>query len=790
MGAKVREMHVIWRCCVALAVGVGGWSTTSVLGAEPAALQLKWDRNLLVISGPQVPGTEIAINYLEAYCRAGSTDRDWGDTVIPHQTRLVSASDDGTRLELQCRVSDGVIVDHVITSTHDQVDFQITAHNPTERPSEIHWAQPCMRVDRFTGRDQAGYLEKCFVFLDGQLTRMPTRDWATQARYTPGQVWCPAGVDRNDVNPRPLSSLVPSHGLIGCYSADESMILATAFEPYQELFQGVITCIHSDFRIGGLAPGETKKVRGKIYIVPAEVPRLVERYRRDFPEHLAVRRPNIVYVLCDDLGYGDVRAFNPHSQIDTSHLDRLARDGMIFTDMHSPSSVCSPTRYGILTGRYAWRSRLQSGVLGGLSPRLIEPDRLTVAELLRRQGYATACIGKWHLGLDWVKKPGREISPLSIETPNQVWNVDYSQPYTNGPNSVGFDYYYGISASLDMVPYTFLENDRVTVVPTVDKSFPLVEGRDKGSTRVGPAAPNFDARDVLPKLVQRTVSYLAEHASDARSGKPFFLYVPLAAPHSPVMPTAAWQNRSGLNPYADFVLQTDDAIGQILEALDQHQLTDNTLVIVTSDNGCSTLAGYDELLAKGHNPSHVYRGQKADIYEGGHRVPFIVRWPGHVAPGTTSAQLGCLTDFMATAAELTGASLPDDAGEDSFSLLNAMTQVTDRAPRPNIVHHSINGSFGVRTGEWKLALCPDSGGWSEPHPPAKVQPNEPAVQLYDLSADISERRNLAKEQPQRVKELASVLETIVAQGRSTPGSAQANTVDPDIWRYAPSAKPH
>lgn len=262
---------------------------TGVAPAAEAPLRLQWDQNFLTISGPQLPGGEMRVHYLEAYCRDRSTDADWREhTKIPHQTELLEASDDGTFLKLQCTVADGLRVTHEIRSKHDEVDFQLVAHNPTDRRSEAHWAQPCIRVDRFCGGDQQTYLQKSFVFLDGELSRMPTRDWATEARYTPGQVWCPRGVDRRDVNPRPLSPLVPSHGLIGCFSADETMLFATAFEPYQELFQGVIVCLHSDFRLGGLHAGETKPVRGKIYFVPNDVPALLKRYAKDFPEHAVV----------------------------------------------------------------------------------------------------------------------------------------------------------------------------------------------------------------------------------------------------------------------------------------------------------------------------------------------------------------------------------------------------------------------------------------------------------------------------------------------------------------------
>ncbi|MBX3439163.1 MAG: hypothetical protein KF861_16860 [Planctomycetaceae bacterium] len=253
--------------------------------AEPQPLRLRWEKNFLTIQGDQLPGGEMKVHYLEAYCRAGSTDADWGKhTRMQHRTELLETGGEGTYLKLRCHVEDGLIVTHEIRSTHDEVDFRLVANNPTDKRSEVHWAQPCIRVDRFTGGDQESYLARSFVFLDGELERMPTRNWATQARYVPGQVWCPRGVDRNDVNPRPLSDLVPSNGLIGCYSADESMIFATAFEPYQELFQGVAVCLHSDFRLGGLMPGQTQPIRGKIYVVPNNVPALLARYRADFPE--------------------------------------------------------------------------------------------------------------------------------------------------------------------------------------------------------------------------------------------------------------------------------------------------------------------------------------------------------------------------------------------------------------------------------------------------------------------------------------------------------------------------
>ena len=262
----------------------------AALADERRPLSIAWNNNYLTVRG-EFPGEELKILYLEAYCRPGSTDRDWKETVIPHQAELIEAGSDGRVIKLRDKLADGVVVEHTITAGQDEIDFRLVAHNPTHKASEAHWAQPCIRVDKFTGTTNAdarelvpAYARKCFLFIDGKLTRLPTEPWADKARYVPGQVYCPKDVDRNDVNPRPLSSLVPSSGLCGCFSADEKQIMAVAWEPYQEIFQGVIACMHNDFRIGGLAPGATKKIRGKLYIVPADVETLVSRFEKDFPE--------------------------------------------------------------------------------------------------------------------------------------------------------------------------------------------------------------------------------------------------------------------------------------------------------------------------------------------------------------------------------------------------------------------------------------------------------------------------------------------------------------------------
>jgi hypothetical protein len=258
---------------------------------KPPSLTLSWAKNYLVIHGAHLPGGELKVQYLEAYCRPGSTDRDWGRTVIGHRTELLSRGFDGRSLKLLCALADGVVVTHEIAAGTDAVNFRLVANNPTTKTSEAHWAQPCIRVNTFTGKGQKDYVPQCFVFIDGKLTRLPTQPWGEKARYVPGQVYCPANVDRRDVNPRPLSSLVPSNGLIGCFSGDGKMLMASTWEPYQELFQGVAVCVHSDFRIGGLKPGETKKIRGKIYLMAADSDALLRRYERDFPEHLTREKP-------------------------------------------------------------------------------------------------------------------------------------------------------------------------------------------------------------------------------------------------------------------------------------------------------------------------------------------------------------------------------------------------------------------------------------------------------------------------------------------------------------------
>ena len=483
---------------------------------------------------------------------------------------------------------------------------------------------------------------------------------------------------------------------------------------------------------------------------------------------IAADPPNIVYILADDLGYGDVKALNANGKIATPSMDRLAAEGMSFSDAHGSASVCTPSRYSVITGRYNWRSRLQSGVLGGTSPHLIDPARLTVPALLKQHDYDTACVGKWHLGMDWVPKQPMAKPFPDIALDDESWNVDYTKPITNGPNALGFDYYFGIAASLDMPPFTYIENDHVTALPTVEKRW----------NRTGPAAPSFEAVDVLPTLVRTAVGYIDQHTQ----GRRFFLYLPLTSPHTPLVPSPEWKGKSGINAYADFVMETDWAVGEVLQALDRDGLTGNTLVIFTSDNGCSSAAGFRKLAAFGHDPSYIFRGRKSDIWDGGHRVPFLARWPGRIAPGSTSSELIGLSDLLATCADLLGVTLPSGAGEDSTSILPALLSTTTQPLHEAVVHHSVDGRFSIREGNWKLELCPGSGGSSMPRDPIAAKRGLPGVQLYDMSVDGGERMNVQAQHPDVVDRLTQLLIRYVADGRSTPGPAQANDVPVDIWK--------
>jgi arylsulfatase A len=476
----------------------------------------------------------------------------------------------------------------------------------------------------------------------------------------------------------------------------------------------------------------------------------------------AQTRPNVVLILADDLGYGDVGAFNPGGRIPTPHLDRLAREGLRLTDAHTPSAVCTPTRYGLLTGRYPWRTRLPRGVLWGNGDALIEPNRTTIASLLRDAGYHTAGIGKWHLGLRWAAIPGTVPDRTTNNEKAPVDWIDYRGRITDGPTHHGFAEFFGLPASLDMRDYVYIDGDRVPETPITTLA-------GEPSTipafyRPGRAGATFRPERVLGDLTSRAVRYVREHAAGRQ---PFFLYLALASPHTPVLPTAAFAGRTGLGPYADFVSETDASIGEVLQALEQTGAANNTLVLFASDNGPAPIAGMIESLrAKGHDSAGGWRGAKQDLYEGGHRVPVIVKWPGVVAPGATSRALVSLVDVLATIADVVGRPLLD-AGEDSISFLPLLRQpATAVERRAAVVVQSGNGSLAIREGRWKLCMAPGSGGLSTPVPGSADERGLPPVQLFDLEADPSEKTNLQSVRPEIVRRLTALLETYRKTGRS------------------------
>jgi arylsulfatase A len=467
---------------------------------------------------------------------------------------------------------------------------------------------------------------------------------------------------------------------------------------------------------------------------------------------LLADKPNIVYILADDLGYGDIHCQNPDSKIPTPHIDRLAREGIRFTDLHSNSSVCSPTRYGIMTGRYSFRTWLQRGALSGYQKPLIAENRMTVASLLKEQGYTTACIGKWHMGWNWTE--GEK-------------GVDFTQPFTGGPVDVGFDSFFGICASLDIPPYCYCRGNKASRLPTLKVKAGVFGGRP------GLADPDLRPEQAMLDFNTEVRSFIKNHAASEKD-TPFFLYYPLPAPHVPVKPAKQFQGKTPVGAYGDYVYEVDWMVGQVLEALEQAGLDHNTLVMFSADNGASPTAS-GSAVRKGHKPNKPFRGGKASLWDGGHRVPFMARWPARIKSGLVNDELFCTTDLMATCAEIVGVALPDTAGEDSISLLSAMDDRATPSTRDAIIHHSVYGSFSVRTPKWKYILTTGSGGWNHTLGMPRIPENKTLDgQLYDMRSDVYEERNLAASHPERISQLKDLLRHLVEQGRSTPGVPQPN----------------
>jgi arylsulfatase A len=475
--------------------------------------------------------------------------------------------------------------------------------------------------------------------------------------------------------------------------------------------------------------------------------------------------PNIVILYADDMGYGDLGANNPQSKIPTPHLDRLAAEGMRFTDAHSSSGICSPSRYALLTGRHHWRDF--HGIVNSFGKPVFKPGQLTLPEVLRRQGYATACIGKWHLGWDWdaIRRPGTPRDSIGCG------DFDWSQPIPGGPCDHGFDTYFGDDV-INFPPYTWIENDRVTAAPDAmlaDAPSNPLEGR--WECRPGPARSDWDFHRVLPTLTDRAVEFVRGRRGDPR---PFFLYFPLPSPHAPIIPNAEFRGRSQAGAYGDFVVQTDDVCGRVLAALHETGLDANTIVVFTADNGAEHYA-YSRDERFDHWSSGPFRGVKRDLYEGGHHVPFLLRWPGVTKPGTVTDALVSQVDLMATLAAAIGIELPPDAAADSHDLLPWLTGRAAAPPRTTLVHNTNPKQYAIRDGAWLLVDGPTGvmepkqrsapAAWLEKHdyPSEDDQP----VELYDLEQDVGQRHNLAADHPAKV----AALQALLKQTRETPRSA-------------------
>lgn len=469
---------------------------------------------------------------------------------------------------------------------------------------------------------------------------------------------------------------------------------------------------------------------------------------------LATEKPNIIFIMTDDQGYGDASSYNPESKIPTPGIDRIAKEGVRFTDAHSGSAVCTPTRYGLLTGRYSWRSRLQAGVMvtGDKKGGLIHSSILTVPEFLKQNGYQTALVGKWHLGYHYDFPEGeKSLKKISTEKPYGKFSAlaaPVGSKIIDGPTAHGFDEFHGFHHAREM--HSWAKNDEVTETIPLDQ--------------------------VITRCTEHSIRFIEEQS---KTPAPFFLYLALGSPHTPIIPSDKWVGKSGIGTYGDFVMETDHATVRILEALDRLKLADNTLIFFTTDNGCSPEANIKDLLKQGHDPNHSLRGMKSDAWDGGHRVPYVVRWPGVIAPGRVSDELICHNNLMATCAEILGAKLPDDAGVDSFSILPVLRGgEAKEATHPFVIHHSVKGHFAIRKGDWKFLACKGSGGWS------KGDDGQPS-QLYNMASDRKEQNNLVKQNPDIAADLTKILETAVANGRTTAGPKQKNDAKVVIWKKAP-----
>ena len=495
------------------------------------------------------------------------------------------------------------------------------------------------------------------------------------------------------------------------------------------------------------------------------------------PRAAVATKPNLLFILADDLGYGDVGCYNAEAKVPTPNLDRLAREGMRFTDAHSPSTVCTPSRYSLLTGRMAFRINYRSVFEGVGGPCLIQADQLTLPQMLRNQGYATAMTGKWHVGLSFFDKDGQRITKGGVEG---VRMIDYSRAIPDAPVHRGFDRFFGTACcpGTDYL-YAFIEGDRIPVPPTgmLDKS-KLPKHPYAVDNRAGMIAPDFDLEEVDMLFLKKSREFLEQHAQN-QPGKPFFLLHSTHAVHLPSFAAKQFRGSTKAGPHGDFIHELDFIVGELLKTLERLGVADNTVVMFSSDNGPETTSVVHMRADHGHDGARPWRGVKRDQWEGGHRVPFLVRWPGKVAAGSTSDQTVCLTDVMATCAAMTGVALPGNAAEDSFSLLPVLLGKGNVAPvRAYTLHQTISLALAIRRGPWKYLDHRGSGGNNYDKGEIKsfalpdTAPDAPG-QLYNLASDPGEKVNLYFQHPEIVRELKALLESSKAQGRSaTRGSPQ------------------
>lgn len=474
-------------------------------------------------------------------------------------------------------------------------------------------------------------------------------------------------------------------------------------------------------------------------------------------------QPNIVILYADDMGYGDLGANNPESKIPTPNLDRLAAEGMRFTDGHSSSGICTPSRYALLTGRHHWRDF--HGIVDALGPSVFKEGQLTLPAMLREKGYTTACIGKWHLGWDWdaIRKPGTPKKSI------QPGDFDWSKSVPDGPLDHGFDHYFGDTV-INFPPYAWIVDDKLPRAPDTVITSEFEEPTKEGGweCRPGPALSDWDFYKVLPTLTEKSVEYVLSR-KDAE--KPFFLYVPFPSPHAPIIPNDEFDGKSKAGPYGDFVFQTDDACGRIMKAIEEIGQADNTIVIFSSDNGAENYAyARDEKFD--HWSSAPFRGLKRDIYEGGHHVPFLIKWPGVTEPGSVSDAMISQVDFVATFADLVGYELPENSAEDSHDFLPYLKGEAKAGPRTSIVHNTKANHYAIREGDWLLVdaengyLRKAPKEWNEKH---NVPADDgQAVELYNLKDDIGQRKNLAAEHPDKVAAMQGLLKKLREQGHSAP----------------------